>query len=179
MYLSGLFLEAKKTALALDSLIRGQFPRDALYLVGFADVAFELTQDQLPGLQENDYVQGTNYEMALATARRLLSRHRGGNRQIMFVTDGEPTACSLPGGGIYFNWPPHPYVLDSALMEAARCAREGITINTFVLDPTPRLVAFAEEMTAANHGRMFLTGPYLGEQVVLDYIHGRSARRLH
>ncbi len=179
MYLSGLFLEAKKTALALDSLIRGQFPRDALYLVGFADVAFELTQEQLPGLQENDYVQGTNYEMALATARRLLSRHRGGNRQIMFVTDGEPTACSLPGGGIYFNWPPHPYVLDSALMEATRCAKEGITINTFVLDPSPRLVAFAEEMTAANKGRMFLAGPYLGEQVVLDYIHGRSARRLH
>lgn len=179
MYLSGLFLEAKKTALALDSLIRGQFPRDALYLVGFADVAFELTQEQLPGLQENDYVQGTNYEMALSMARRLLSRHRGGNRQIMFVTDGEPTACSLPGGGIYFNWPPHPYVLDSALMEATRCAKEGITINTFVLDPSPRLVAFAEEMTAANKGRMFLTGPYLGEQVVLDYIHGRSARRLH
>jgi uncharacterized protein with von Willebrand factor type A (vWA) domain len=179
MYLSGLFLEAKKTALALDSLIRGQFPRDALYLVGFADVAFELTQEQLPGLQENDYVQGTNYEMALSMARRLLSRHRGGNRQIMFVTDGEPTACSLPGGGIYFNWPPHPYVLDSALLEATRCAREGITINTFVLDPTPRLVAFAEEMTAANRGRMFLTGPYLGEQVVLDYIHGRTARRLH
>jgi uncharacterized protein with von Willebrand factor type A (vWA) domain len=178
MYLSGLFLEAKKTALALDSLIRGQFPRDALYLIGFADVAFELTQEQLPGLQENDYVQGTNYEMALAMARRLLSRHRGGNRQIMFVTDGEPTACSLPGGGIYFNWPPHPYVLDSALMEATRCAREGITINTFVLDPSPRLVAFAEEMTAANKGRMFLAGPYLGEQVVLDYIHGRTARRL-
>jgi uncharacterized protein with von Willebrand factor type A (vWA) domain len=179
MYLSGLFLEAKKTALALDSLIRGQFPRDALYLVGFADVAYELTQEQLPGLQENDYVQGTNYEMALSMARRLLSRHRGGNRQIMFVTDGEPTACSLPGGGIYFNWPPHPYVLDSALMEATRCAREGITINTFILDPSPRLVAFAEEMTAANHGRMFLTGPYLGEQVVLDYIQGRSVRRLH
>ena len=179
MYLSGLFLEAKKTALALDSLIRGQFPRDALYLIGFANVAFELTQEQLPGLQENDYVQGTNYEMALALARRLLSRHRGGNRQILFVTDGEPTACVLPSGQPYFSWPPHPLVYESALMESARCARDGITINTFVLDSDPRLIAFAEEMTATNRGRMFLAGPYhLGEQVVLDYISGRTVKKL-
>jgi uncharacterized protein with von Willebrand factor type A (vWA) domain len=180
MYLNGLFIEAKKTALALDSLIRGQFPRDALYLIGFANVAFELNQEQLPTLTENDYVYGTNYEMALGLARRLLSRHRGGNRQILFVTDGEPTACTLPNGQIYFDWPPDPIVLDSALMEAARCAKEGITINTFLLDPNPRMVAFAEEMTAVNHGRMFLAGPYhLGEQVVLDYLNGRTTRHLH
>jgi uncharacterized protein with von Willebrand factor type A (vWA) domain len=180
MYMSGLFLEAKKTALALDSLIRGQFPRDALYLIGFADVAFELQQEQLPRLMENDYVQGTNYEMALALARQLLSRHRGGNRQILFVTDGEPTACRLPNGRVYFDWPPSPQVLDAALMEAARCGREGITINTFALDPSPRLVAFSQEMTALNRGRLFLAGPYhLGQQVVLDYLHGRTVRRLH
>lgn len=180
MYLSGLFLEAKKTALALDSLIRGQFPRDALYLIGFANVAFELTSEQLPTLCENDYVMGTNYQMALGLARKLLSRHRGGNRQILFVTDGEPTACTLPNGHIYFDWPPPPMVLDSSLMEAARCAKDGITINTFVLDPNPRLVAFAQEMTAINHGRLFLAGSYhLGEQVVLDYLHGRTVRHLH
>lgn len=180
MYLNGLFLEAKKTALALDSLIRGQFPRDALYLIGFANVAFELQQEQLPGLMENDYVHGTNYEMALSLARRLLSRHRGGNRQILFVTDGEPTACSLPDGRILFDWPPHPLVLDAALMEASRCARDGITINTFVLDPDPRVVSFVEEMTAVNRGRMFMAGPHhLGEQVVLDYLDGRSMRKLH
>lgn len=179
MYLSGLFLEAKKTALALDSLIRGQFPRDALYLIGFANVAFDLTSDQLPRLTENDYVMGTNYEMALSMARRKLSRHRGGNRQILFVTDGEPTACMLPNGRVYFDWPPPPMVLEAALMEAARCAREGITINTFVLDDNPRLVAFAEEMTAINRGRLFLTGRYhLGEQVLLDYMQGRRVRRL-
>jgi uncharacterized protein with von Willebrand factor type A (vWA) domain len=179
MYLNGLFVEAKKTALALDSLIRGQFPRDALYLIGFAHVAFELQQEQLPRLAENDYVMGTNYEMALSLARRLLSRHRGGNRQIMFVTDGEPTACTLPDGGIYFNWPPHPMVQDAALTEAARCAKEGITINTFLLDSDPRLVDFAQEMTATNHGRMFLAGPYhLGQQVVLDYLHGRTVKNL-
>jgi len=181
MYQSGLFLEAKKTALALDSLIRGQFPRDALYLIGFADIAFELTQEQLPGLMENDYVQGTNYEMALGLARRLLARHRGGNRQILFVTDGEPTVCMpINGRHLPFHYPPSPLVLNAALMEAARCAREGITINTFALDPHPRLIAFVEEMTAINKGRMFLAGPYhLREQVVLDYLQGRMVRRLH
>ena len=180
MYLRGLFLEAKKTALALDSLIRGQFPRDSLYLIGFADVAFELAQEQLPGLVENDYVMGTNYEMALALARRLLARHRGGNRQILFVTDGEPTACRLPNGRTFFDWPPRPIVLEAALLEAARCAKEGIVINSFVLDPDPRLIAFVQEMTALNRGRMFLAGPYhLREQVVLDYLHGRTVRRLH
>lgn len=183
MYLSGLFLEAKKTALALDSLIRGQFPRDALYLIGFANVAFELNQEELPRLVENDYVQGTNYEMALALARRLLSRHRGGNRQILFVTDGEPTACTLPNGQVYFDWNPYdisPYIATSALMEATRCAKESITINSFVLDADPKLIGFVQEMTAVNHGRMFLTGPYhLQEQVVLDYLQGRTIRRLH
>ena len=179
MYLNGLFVEAKKTALALDSLIRGQFPRDALYLIGFAHVAFELQQEQLPRLAENDYVTGTNYEMAFSLARRLLARHRGGNRQILFVTDGEPTACTLPDGRIYFDWPPHPMVQDAALSEAVRCAKDGITINTFLLDSDPRLLSFANELTAANHGRMFLAGPYhLGQQVVLDYLHGRSVRHL-
>lgn len=186
MFLNDLFVEAKKTALALDSLIRGQFPRDALYLVGFTSAAFELQQEDLPRLRENAYSLGTNYEMAFALSRRLLARHRGGNRQILFVTDGEPTACTLPNGRIYFDYPPDPIVEDAALMEAARCAREGITINTFVLEgylshwQQQKLRGFVEEMTAINRGRMFLTGPYhLGEQVVLDYLHGRTARRLH
>jgi uncharacterized protein with von Willebrand factor type A (vWA) domain len=186
MFLNDLFIEAKKTALALDSLIRGQFPRDALYLVGFTSTAFELQHEDLPRLRENSISFGTNYEMALELSRKLLSRHRGGNKQILFVTDGEPTACTLPDGRIYFDWPPLPIVEDAALIEAARCAKEGITINTFVLEgylsyrERASLRAFVEELTAINRGRMFLTGPYhLGEQVVLDYLHGRSMKTLH
>jgi uncharacterized protein with von Willebrand factor type A (vWA) domain len=185
MFLNDLFVEAKKTALALDSLIRGQFPRDALYLVGFTASAFELQQEDLPRLAENAYSLGTNYEAALALSRRLLSRHRGGNRQILFVTDGEPTACTLPNGQIYFDWPAPPFVEEAALAEAARCAKEGITINTFVLEgylsyrDRESLRAFVQEMTAINRGRMLLTGPYhLGEQVLLDYMHGRSMKTL-
>jgi uncharacterized protein with von Willebrand factor type A (vWA) domain len=180
MYLSDLFVEAKKTALALDSLIRGQFPRDALYLIGFSRSAFELTREQLPTLIENDYITGTNYEMALGLARRLLSRHRGGNRQILFVTDGEPTACMGPRNRIFVQWPAPQFVRDAALLEAERCARDGITINTFVLDPTEYLVDFAREMTEVNRGRLFLAGScHLGEQVVMDYMNGRTVKRLH
>ena len=178
MFLRGLFLEAKKTGLALDSLIRGQFPHDSLYIIGFADVAFELTRDELPALAENYMVQGTNYEMALALSRRLLARHRGGNRQVLFVTDGEPTACSIPNGGIYVNYPAPSFVRRAALAEAARCQREGIVINTFMLDDDPGLVAFVEKMTHVNRGRAFLTGPYhLGEQVLLDYLDKRSVKK--
>lgn len=179
MFLRGLFLEAKKTALALDSLIRGQFPHDSLYIIGFADVAFELGRDELPALAENYMVQGTNYEMALALSRRLLARHRGGNQQVLFVTDGEPTACSVPNGGIYVNYPAPSFVRRAALAEAARCRREGIVINTFMLDDDPGLVAFVERMTTVNRGRAFLTGPYhLGEQVLLDYLDKRVTKRL-
>lgn len=178
MFLRGLFLEAKKTALALDSLIRGQFPRDSLYIIGFADSAFELTRDDLPALSENYMVQGTNYEMALALSRRLLARHRGGNRQVLFVTDGEPTACALHDR-IYVNYPAPPFVRQAALAEAARCNREGIVINTFMLDDDPSLIGFVERMTTVNRGRAFLTGPYhLGEQVLLDYLDQRLVKRL-
>lgn len=179
MFLRGLFLEAKKTALALDSLIRGQFPHDVLYIIGFADIAFELTRDDLPALAENYMVQGTNYEMALALSRRLLARHRGGNRQVLFVTDGEPTACAIPNGGIYVNYPAPGFVRRAALTEAARCKRENIVINTFMLDDDPALVSFVERMTSVNHGRAFLTGPYhLGEKVLLDYLDKRVTKRL-
>lgn len=178
MFLRGLFLEAKKTALALDSLIRGQFPHDSLYIIGFADIAFELNRDELPALSENYMVQGTNYEMALALSRRLLARHRSGNRQVLFVTDGEPTACSHPNGGIYVNYPAPSFVRRAALTEASRCHREGIVINTFMLDDDPGLVAFVERMTHVNRGRAFLTGPYhLGEQVLLDYMDKRVTKR--
>ncbi len=86
----------------------------------------------------------------------------------------------LPNGLIEFAWPPSPLVLDAALLEAARCAKERITINTFVLEDDPRLLAFVQELTATNKGRMFFAGRnFLREQVVLDYLQGRTVRRIH
>ena len=139
----------------------------------------ELNREDLPALAENHMVQGTNYEMALALSRRLLGRHRGGNRQILFLTDGEPTACSMPDGQVFVRYPAPAFVRKAALAEAARCRREGIVINTFMLDDDPGLIAFVEQMTAVNRGRAFLTGAaQLGERVMLDYLDRRTVRKL-
>jgi uncharacterized protein with von Willebrand factor type A (vWA) domain len=177
MFLRDLFIEAKKTALALDSLIRTQFPRDDLYVIGFGDIAFEMRREEIPTLSENYLVQGTNYEMALDLARHLLAKHRGGPRQILFITDGEPTAARDPRGRIVFHYPAPEFIRHAALAEAARCRRDGITINTFMLDDDPGLIAFVQRMAAINRGRALLIGPHhLGERVLLDYIGSRRVK---
>ncbi|HEY3100786.1 MAG TPA: VWA domain-containing protein, partial [Methylomirabilota bacterium] len=89
---NGYFLPAKKVALALSALIRSQFPRDALYIVGFSLYAREFTTQQLPTLSWSEWNMGTNMHAGFMLSRRLLARHAGGNRQILMVTDGEPTA---------------------------------------------------------------------------------------
>ena len=117
-------------------------------------------------------VQGTNYEMALALSRRLLARHRSGNQQILFVTDGEPTACAHPvDGSVYVNYPAPSFVRRAALAEAARCQREGIVINTFMMAQEPSASHFVRLMAKVNHGRAFFASPrHLGAYVLLDYL---------
>src|ERR1051326_8696409 len=87
---NGYFLPAKKVALALSALIRSQFPRDALYIIGFSLYAREFTSAELPTLSWSEWNVGTNMHAGLMLARQLLGRHRGGNRQVLMVTDGEP-----------------------------------------------------------------------------------------
>ncbi|MBI4609863.1 MAG: VWA domain-containing protein [Candidatus Rokubacteria bacterium] len=172
---SGLFLPAKKVALALSALIRGQFPRDRLYIVGFSLYAREFSVEQLPGLAWSDWNVGTNMHAGFLLSRQLLARARGGNRQIIMVTDGEPTA-HLEHGEAEFAYPPTRRTLVETLKEARRCTREGITINTFMLDRSPALMAFVEELTRVNRGRAFFTAPErLGEYVLVDYV--RAKRR--
>ena len=84
------FVPAKKMAMALQTLISSQFPRDYLGIVGFSEVAREIRPDELPTAMW-DYVYGTNLQHALALARRMLA-HQHGTKQIIVVTDGEPTA---------------------------------------------------------------------------------------
>lgn len=133
MPLRGNFLAAKKMTLALESLIRTQFPHDTLYIVGFSDYARELKSEMLPRLTWNEHVCVTNMQHAFFLARRLLSRHKLGNRQIIMVTDGDPTAY-LEGDVAYFDYPPRTRTLELTLLEVKRCAHERITINTFMLD---------------------------------------------
>ena len=176
MPMRGNFLAAKKVAMALHALITSQFPRDYLGLVGFGELARELQAAQLPEVSW-DYTYGTNMQHALLLARRMLAR-RHGTKQIIMITDGEPTAHILPGGEPFFNYPPAPETVRVTLDEVARCTREGITINTFMLDATGYLRTFVEKLTQLNRGRAFYTTPEtLGDYVLVDFLEQKRARR--
>jgi uncharacterized protein with von Willebrand factor type A (vWA) domain len=170
------FLAAKKTAVALHSLISGRYPSDYLGLVGFSEVARVLRPDQLPEVSW-DFVFGTNMHHALLLARRMLAG-RPGTRQIMMITDGEPTAHITADGEPLFHYPPTPETVEATLNEVVRCTRQGIRINTFMLDVTPHLQAFVERLSRINRGRVFFTTPEtLGDYVLVDFIDQKRARR--
>ena len=171
------FLPAKKVAMALHSLISTQFPRDYLGLVGFSETARILRPEQLPEVSW-DFVYGTNMQHGFTLARQLLAR-QSGTKQIIMITDGEPTAHVTPSGDVFFNYPPVQETVEATLREVLRCTREGIRINTFMLDATSYLTAFVERLTEINRGRAFFTTPEtLGDYVLVDFIeHKRQQAR--
>ncbi len=170
------FLAAKKVAMALHSLISTQFPRDFLGIVGFSEVAREIRAEQLPEVSW-DYVYGTNMQHAFVLARRMLARQTG-TKQIIMITDGEPTAHITASGQVLFHYPPIPETVDATLTEVMRCTREDIRINTFMLDATPYLQAFIEKLTKLNRGRAFFTTPEtLGDYVLVDFIEQRRQQQ--
>ncbi len=176
MFLRGRFQAAKRVALALDSLIRSQYPRDTLILIAFSEYAWEIKSALLPYADRNEYVYGTNLHHGFILARKLLSRFKGGNRQIIVITDGEPTA-HLENGVSYFEYPPSPRTLELTLQEARLCAREKIVINTFMLDRSYQLTEFVNSLTRVNKGRVFFTNPdKLGEYLLVDYVTNRRKR---
>src|SRR5712691_7586722 len=173
---NGLFVPAKKVALALHALIRGQFPRDSLHVVGFSLYAREFTAEQLPSLTWTDWNVGTNMHAGFALSRQLLGSQKVSNRQIIMITDGEPTA-HLEGTEAEFSYPPTRRTLQETLKEVQRCTREGITINTFMLARSPSLTAFVQEMARINRGRAFFAAPErLGEYVLVDYVRNKRRR---
>ena len=170
------WVAAKRVTLALFALIRQQYPRDTLHVVGFSDYARELPEEDLAGLTWNNWVSGTNLHHALMLARRLLSREKGGSRQIMVITDGEPTA-HLEGQQAYFSYPPSHRTEVETFKEVRRCTQEGIVINTFMLENNYQLVNFVDRMTRINRGRAFYSSSEnLGEYVLVDYITNRRKR---
>ena len=176
MPLRGYFYAAKKVALALDSLIRSQYPRDSLHIVGFSDIAREISSSDLPHLSVNEYVYGTNMQHGLMLARRLLARDGAANKQIIIVSDGEPTAHIDNGRPVFF-YPPLPETFEKTLIEVQRCTREGIVINTFMLESNHQLVQFVDEMTRLNRGRAFFISPdRLGDYVLVDYVASKRRR---
>ena len=170
MLYNGCFTAAKKVALALDSLIRSQFPRDNLYIIGFSYIASELKPSTLPNISWDEYNYGTNMQHGFMLSRQLLARHKGGNKQVIVITDGEPTA-HFDGTQVRFSYPPTYQTLQETLKEVVRCTRERITINTFMLERSPYMAGFVSEMAKINKGRAFFAEPdHLGEYILVDYV---------
>jgi uncharacterized protein with von Willebrand factor type A (vWA) domain len=176
MLLRGCFLAAKKVAVALDTLIRTQYPRDDLAVIGFAYYAREIPPGALAELTWQGYEYGTNLQHGLQLARRTLGRHAAANKEIVVITDGEPTA-HFEGGQVEFNYPPTRRTISETLREVQRCTKEGITINTFMLERSRALAEFVAHMTRLNRGRAFYASPeHLGEYVLVDFVNRRTKR---
>jgi uncharacterized protein with von Willebrand factor type A (vWA) domain len=170
------FVPAKKMAMALHALISSRFPRDYLGIVGFSAVAREIAPEELPTAMW-DYVYGTNLQHALLLARTMLA-HRHGTKQIIVVTDGEPTAHVEPDGEVQFNYPPVPETLKRTMAEVVRCTKAGITINVFALDIERTQFPFVEQIARVNGGRTFSTTPEtLGSYVLVDFLRHRRTFR--
>jgi uncharacterized protein with von Willebrand factor type A (vWA) domain len=170
------FVPAKRMAMALENLISSRFPRDYLGIVGFSEVAREIRPDELPTAMW-DYVYGTNLQHALALARRMLA-HEHGTKQIIVVTDGEPTAHINDYGEPEFEYPPKPETLRRTMAEVIRVTRAGIIINCFALDLERTHYPFVEQIARVNGGRTFYTTPdSLGGYVLVDFLNHRRVLR--
>ncbi len=170
------FVPAKRMAIALATLIRTRFPRDFLKVVVFSEVAREVQVEELPTVMW-DYIYGTNLQHALALGRKMLTKEHG-TRQILVVTDGEPTAHLDDHGDPYFHYPPTNETLQRTMAEVLRCTRAGITINTFALDLERTQFPFVEQIGAVNGGRTFYpSNDDLGGYVLSDFLaHRRKLR---
>ena len=147
---------------------------DKLYLIGFSDYARKMQPQDLPA-SGWERVYGTNMQHAFNLAGRLLSQHPRATRQVVMVTDGEPTAHLMADGEAFFSWPPIPETIHLTLQEAMRLSRAGITLNVFMLEDSPGLTRFMERLARLTAGRVFLmNGDALGDFVVRDYVARRA-----
>jgi uncharacterized protein with von Willebrand factor type A (vWA) domain len=178
MPLRGHWVSAKKMALALHALIEGKYPQDDLYLIGFSDYARELELQDLTAEGRMERVQGTNMQHAFLLAHRLLAEHPGASRQVIMVTDGEPTAHldESYNGAIesFFQWPPTPETISKTLAEATRLSSSGITLNIYMLEEDPGLIRFMNELARLTGGRVLqAAGLDLGQFVLRDFVRRR------
>jgi len=164
------FTPAKKVAMALSHLIRTQYPGDSLSLVLFHDSAEEMPISQIARVKVGPYY--TNTREGLRVAQRILDRQRKDMKQIVMITDGKPSALTLPDGRIYKNaFGLDPLVISETLEEVSRCKRKNIMINTFMLASDFGLVQFVQKMTQMCRGKAYFTRPEsLGEALLMDYM---------
>jgi Ca-activated chloride channel family protein len=167
------FTPAKQVALALAHLIRTQYRGDSLKFVLFHDAAEEIPLARLAQARVGPY--HTNTAQGLRTARRLLKRENKEIKQVVMITDGKPSAITLPNGRIYKNaYGLDPMVMGETLREVGACRREGIQINTFMLARERELIAFVQRVSAMTRGKAYFTTPRtIGRYVLQDF----AARR--
>lgn len=176
MAMRGAFQPAKKVALALQHLITSQYPHDSFYVIGFDVLAREVKPHELLYLQWDEYMTGTNMEHALLLSEKLLAEHKGGTKQVILISDGEPTVHFV-NGRTQFNYPPTRATLRATYRAVQRCTKRNISINTFMLDADGYFANFIDEVTKINGGRVFYTNPRrLGEYVLVDYINGKRSK---
>lgn len=198
----GKYGQAKKVALALQALVRGKYQADFLQVVGFYTYASPLTELQLfysapkpvsifdsrvhlrinldqPPRRVPEHF--TNIHAGLQFARRILSRQPAINKQIITITDGEPTA-HIEGREIVLIYPPAEKTAGVTLAEVKRCANEGIHLSSFALVEDYfylGLVNFVEQMAAVSGGvAAYCNATDLGNLVIDSFTHGRRRRRV-
>ena len=168
------FTPAKRVAMALSHLIRTQYPGDSLSLVLFHDSAEEMPVSQLARVKVGPWY--TNTREGLRVAQRILARQRKDMKQIVMITDGKPSALTLPDGRIYKNaYGLDPLVVSETLEEVARCKRSNVMINTFMLASDFGLVQFVHKVSEMCRGKAYFTTPdTLGEYLLMDYMQRKS-----
>ena len=177
MPLGGHWVPAKRMALALHALIEGKYPQDELFLIGFSDYARRMQPAELASARWED-VHGTNMQHAFLLAGRLLREAGAPVRQVIMVTDGEPTAHLDEAGRAFFNWPPVRATVEKTLREAARLARSGVSVNIFMLEQAPGLVRFTDMLARLTGGQVVsVDSRELEDRIVGGYVRDGRARR--
>jgi Ca-activated chloride channel family protein len=197
----GKYGQAKKVAMALQGLVRGRYQGDFLQIVGFYSYANAMTErellysapkevsifdprvhlrinlDQLPGFVPEHF---TNIHVGLQFARRILQKQPAGNRQIITITDGEPTA-HVEGRDLLLIYPPAERTAKITLSEVKKCAQAGIHLSSFALIEDYfylGLVNFVEQMARVSGGvAAYCNSNDLGNMVIDSFAQGRRRRR--
>ena len=188
MMWSGYFQAGQRVGLALDTLIRTKYPKDNVTVLAFSYFVLPLDPKMLLDTHWIEYGGGTNLQEVLRYARQHLQREGGTTKQIVLITDGHPTTYTPPPGDWQTGFEENPPdmlwgrrrrrggVVEETLREVVRCTRDGITINTFMLDNDPALLDFVKMMSKINRGRAFIASPdQLGDYVVADYLTMRNS----
>ncbi len=172
------FTPAKRVAMALAHLIRTQFPGDTINLVLFHDSAEEIPVSQLSRVKVGPHY--TNTREGLRMAQRILARQNKDMKQIVMITDGKPSALTLPDGRIYKNaFGLDPLVIAETLEEVSRCKRANIMINTFMLASDYQLMQFVQKVSAMCRGKAYFTTPEnLGSYLLMDFM-SRRMKTIH